>query len=117
MSSVLFMGIRAERSRVLCLLFGILGTMLGGCATNAEIAQDTCARAGYARGTNAYASCYVTVVERERRRGEALLGIGLGAMSGSGSGSGAGAPTGFRTYQIDGRIYTCSTAGTVTTCR
>jgi len=91
----------------------IAATFLTGCASNAEIAQDRCTQAGFTRGTNQYASCYVTVVQQEELKGMAMMGIGLGMMEGGGNQQ---VPQTVRTYTIDGRIYNCSTLGGSTIC-
>ncbi len=86
---------------------------LTGCASNAEIAQDQCSRAGFTPGTNEYASCYVTVIQHEQRKGAALMGIGLGMMEG---GQRQQVQQSVNTYTINGRTYSCSTLGTSTVC-
>lgn len=94
------------------LLAGVFLILLFGCASNAEIAQRTCRNAGLQIGTNEYASCYVSVINREQQKGMALMGMGTSMM---GSGSASSAPA-IRNYNIGGRNYTCTTQGNYTSC-
>lgn len=121
----------------------LLAVLLGGCAehnfvpgsplarlngyhrTYEQIASDDCAGYGFALGSEMHRRC-VYELSDSRRQSDGAYMSSMGRMAALGTAVYAvstppvyaAPPAGstVQTYQIGGRVYTCSTVGTYTNC-
>jgi len=91
---------------------------LSGCATNDQLAQQDCSRAGYRAGTYEFSNCYMSALQRRQAQSDRMLAVGLGM---AGQGSRPPPPIHYdsapRFYNLNGNTYGCSSFGNTTNCQ
>lgn len=97
--------------------------ILQGCVTAQERDQEDhnrCMSYGAVFGTNDYFGCRNILAQRrdaDRDRSLQMMALGLGMAAGNTSGGSYSSSRPYtRSYNVNGRMYNCTTVGTMTNC-